>query len=547
MDMDIDISHMTLEQKAGQLVLCGFPGTEPSEGLLRLIREKQIGGVIYFARNIRDVRKTAELSSQLQEAAREAGAPPLFLMVDQEGGMVARLVDGIALMPGAMALAAGSTPEIAREAARICGEELRALGVNLNFAPVLDVNNNPRNPVIGVRSFGESPERVALFGEATVRGLQGAGVVATAKHFPGHGDTEVDSHLDLPTVPHSRERIFQVELRPFIQAIAAGVDSIMTSHVVFPAFEPDRLPVTLSHNVLTGLLRGELGFEGVIFTDCMEMKAISDFFGTVEASVMAIEAGADAVLVSHSLELQLGVVDAIVEAVRSGRLTEERIDASVRRLLALKSKRGIGQKTGSLEERLARVGTTANTEAAKRMSEASITVVKRDAGLMPIAAGEVAEELLVLSVQPTVVTLVDDALETPMTLGKALTSCGVRLQEQVIALADAGTAVDEWIELAAPYERIVVATYNACFDKAQALLVNGLIARGKRPIVVSTRLPYDLQSFPDVPAYVCTYESRPQALQSAAKVLTGQLPAKGRLPVSLSDSFPAGWGLVDDA
>jgi beta-N-acetylhexosaminidase len=545
--MNIDLSEMTLEQKAGQLVLCGFPGIEPSEGLLRLIREKWIGGVIYFARNIRDVRQTAELSGQLQEAAREVGAPPLFLMVDQEGGMVARLVDGIALMPGAMALAAGSTPENALEAARICGEELRALGVNLNFAPVLDVNNNSRNPVIGVRSFGESPERVSLFGEATVRGLQGAGVVATAKHFPGHGDTEVDSHLDLPTVPHSRERIFQVEQQPFIRAIAAGVDSIMTSHVVFPAFEPDRLPVTLSYNVLTGLLRGELGFEGVIFTDCMEMKAISDHFGTVEASVMAIEAGADAVLVSHSLELQLGVVDAIVEAVHSGRLTEERIDASVRRLLALKNKRKIGEEIGSLEERLAGVGTTANAEAARRMSEASITVVKRDAGLMPIAAGEAAEELLVLSVQPTVVTLVDDALEIPMTLGKALTSCGVRLQEQVIALADVGTTVDEWIKLAAPYKRIVVATYNACFDKAQALLVNGLIARGKRPIVVSTRLPYDLQSFPDVPAYVCTYESRPQALQSAAKVLTGQLPATGRLPVSLSDHFPAGWGLVDDA
>ncbi|WNQ11998.1 beta-N-acetylhexosaminidase [Paenibacillus aurantius] len=540
----MDISKLTLEEKAGQLVMCGFAGTEPSEEVLRLIGERHIGGVIYFARNVRDVRQIAELSDNLQEAARQAGLPPLFVMIDQEGGMVARITEGVALMPGAMALGAGSTPEEAYESARICGEELRALGVNLNFAPVLDVNNNPRNPVIGVRSFGESPERVASYGEAALRGLQAAGVVATAKHFPGHGDTEVDSHLDLPTVPHGRERIFEVELQPFIRAIGAEVDSIMSSHVVFPAFEPQRLPVTLSHHVLTGLLREELGYEGVIFTDCMEMHAISKHYGTVEACVMAIEAGADAVLVSHSFELQTGAIDAIVEAVRSGRLTEERLDASVSRLLALKKKRGIGAETRSLEERLAGVGTAAHLEAAKRWSEASVTVVKQEADLLPLAAGE---ETLVLSVQPAVVTLVDDALAVPLTLGKALEACGVQVREQAIPLADVARMSGEALEMAASYERIVVATYNACFDDAQALLVRELLARGKRPIVVATRMPYDLLAFPAVPVYVCLYESRPLALQSAAKVLAGQLPARGRLPVSLSGEFPAGWGVQGDA
>lgn len=535
---------MTLEEKAGQLVMGGFDGTEPSPEAMRLIREQRVGGIIYFARNVRDVRQVAELSDKLQQAAREAGTLPLFISIDQEGGMVARITDGVALMPGAMALAAGGSAEAAYKAARICGEELRELGINLNFAPVLDVNNNPRNPVIGVRSFGESPERVAAFGEAAVRGLQDAGVAATAKHFPGHGDTEVDSHLDLPIVPHGRERMLEIELKPFIRAIEAGVDCIMSAHIYFPAFEERRLPVTLSPSVLTGLLREELGYEGVIVTDCMEMHAISKHYGTVEAAVMAIEAGADAVLISHTYELQAGAIDAIVAAVRAGRLSEERIDASVKRLAALKEKRGLlaSAKAAAqpVEERLARVGVPAHREAAARISEASVTVVKND-GLLPLDG---SKPTLVLAVQPAVVTLVDDALEAPLTLGNALSSCGAKVFELVMPLAETGKLQAEALELASQYDQIVVATYNAHFDEAQGDLVRELLARGKRPVVVATRNPYDLLAFPDVPSYVCTYESRPLALWSAARLLAGRIPARGKLPVTVSPDYPAGWGLA---
>lgn len=540
----MDIRKLTLEEKVGQLVMGGFDGTEPSPEALRLIREQRVGGIIYFARNVRDVRQVAELSDQLQQAAREAGTLPLLISIDQEGGMVARITDGVALMPGAMALAAGSTAEDAYEAARICGEELSALGINWNFAPVLDVNNNPRNPVIGVRSFGESPERVAELGAATVRGLQDAGVAATAKHFPGHGDTEVDSHLDLPIVPHGRERMREVELKPFIRAMEAGVDCIMTSHIYFPAFEERKLPVTLSPSVLKGLLRGELGYEGVIVTDCMEMHAISKHYGTVKAAVLAIEAGADAVLVSHTYELQAGAVEAIVSAVQAGRISEERIDESVRRLLAVKQKLGLmahaeNPQQQPIHERLAGIDTPAHRDAAIRISEASVTVVKNDGDLLPL---EAEKPTLVLSVQPAVVTFVDDSLEASLTLGHELTACGRKVKEMVIPLAETDRLREEALALASGYEQIVVASYNAHFDEAQKALVRGLLTLGKRPIVVSTRNPYDLLAFPDVPAYVCTYESRPLALWSAARVLAGRIPARGKLPVTISADYPAGWG-----
>lgn len=259
----------------------------------------------------------------------------------------------------------------------ISGKELRALGINLNFAPVLDVNNNPDNPVIGVRSFGESAELVAEFGQRSVQGFQDANVVATAKHFPGHGDTSVDSHLDLPTIKHGQERIRSLELVPFIRAIEGGVDAIMSSHIYFPAFESEKLPATLSKAVLTGLLREELGYEGVIMTDCMEMNAIAEHYGTVAASVTAIEAGADLVLISHRLDRQIGAIDAIEQAVHEGRISEVRIDASVQRLLALKERRGLlVPQSGTAAE----VGTAEHCAVAERLSEASITLVKDEQG-----------------------------------------------------------------------------------------------------------------------------------------------------------------------
>ncbi|WP_409343507.1 beta-N-acetylhexosaminidase [Paenibacillus sp. MBLB4367] len=530
------IAAMSLRQKIGQMIQAGFEGLEPNESITELIEKHHLGGVILFARNIGSLDQVASLNERLQKSAVHAGTLPLWISIDQEGGMVARITEGVALMPGNMAIAAGGSADSAYRSAYVSGRELRALGINLNFAPVLDVNVNPDNPVIGVRSFGESPEEVGRFGIAAIRGYQEADVVATAKHFPGHGDTNVDSHLDLPTITHSRERIEQVELAPFRRAIAGGVDAIMSSHIYFPAFESQKLPATLSHAVLTGLLRQELGYEGVIMTDCMEMQAISDHYGTVRAAVMAVEAGADTVLISHRFDLQAGAIEALVEAVESGRISEARIDESVMRLLALKQKRGLlaggppsDGKDGYLP--FAQIGSAEHREVARRISEASITLVKDEQGLLPLAA----VKTLVISFEAAVSSFVDEAIAIKTTLGNALSVEGVDAEEVVIPVAEASSRLANTLERAQSpeYAQIVIGTYNASLNPAQAELVQAVHALGKKLVVVALRIPYDLRRFPDVSTYLAAYESRPLALQSAAKVLTGKIAAEGKLPVTL--------------
>lgn len=542
------VSAMSLRRKIGQMLHCGFHGLEPGEDIARLIRESHIGGVILFARNVRDVRQVAAMNAELQRIALEAGAPPLTIAIDQEGGMVARLTEGVALMPGNMAIAAGGEPQAAYEAARVAGKELRALGINLNYAPVLDVNVNPANPVIGVRSYGESPELVGDFGLMAIAGLQDAGVTATAKHFPGHGDTDVDSHLDLPTIAHARERIYAVELAPFVRAIAAGVDAIMSSHIYFPAFETEKLPVTLSRCVLTGLLRDELGFDGVIMTDCMEMKAIADHYGTVEAAVLAVEAGADCVLISHRHDLQEAAIEALVAAVESGRLSESRIDASVGRLLAMKRRRGVtagavaavADETYYAGESFRSVGSREHREIARRISEASVTRVKAEAGTLPLGR----KRTLVVSVQAAAVSEVDESVDLPVTLGQALASQGIDVEERTVVLDRVGDQAEALVRLAANggFKQVVIGTYNASFRPDQAALVRAVMEAGVKPVVVALRNPYDIAAFPDVPAYLAIYESRPLALRSAAKALAGVIEAKGRLPVTIRRDIPASSG-----
>ncbi|MFB0844055.1 beta-N-acetylhexosaminidase [Paenibacillus oleatilyticus] len=533
----MELAGMTLEDKVGQLIQAGFHSLEPDEHILDLIERRRIGGVILFARNVQSTAQVAALTGKLQEAAQRAGTAPLWISIDQEGGMVARITEGVALMPGAMVIAAGGSEEAAYEAALVAGRELRALGVNMNFAPDLDINNNPANPVIGVRSFGEAPEAVAEYGAASIRGFQEAGVSATAKHFPGHGDTTTDSHLDLPTIPHSRERIEAVELVPFRRAVAAGVDAVMSSHIVFPAFEPEWLPATLSRRVLTGLLREELGFDGVIVTDCMEMQAIAAHYGTVQAAVMAVEAGADIVLISHSRELQEGALDALLEAVRSGRISEERIDASVRRLLALKRKR-LASGTESHEAALRLVGCEVHRQTARRISETSVTLVKDEERLLPLRR----VPTLVIHTSAVATSIADEAVDMPHTLGKALAAQGLDVIERIIPVSPDGEALQALLTQAKPFGQVVVGTYNASFYPGQVRLIEALQSLGKRPVVVALRNPYDLREFPDVSTYAAVYESRPLALDSAAKGLTGAIPMRGRLPVTVSEAYPAGWG-----
>jgi beta-N-acetylhexosaminidase len=336
---------MNLNEKIGQMLVLGWMGDSEDELLTlsdrprRMVADMHVGGVILMTRNTRTPDQMRKLTGDLQALAAESDLPPLLICIDQEGGPKTRLTPPHFRASRDM-WAVGETgdPREARAEAAAIGNELKSMGINWDLAPVLDVNNNPANPVIGRRSFGDDPSKVATMAAEAVRGLQGdAGVMACGKHFPGHGDTSVDSHAALPVIEHSLDRLQSVELSPFRSAIDAGIASIMTSHILFPALDPE-LPATLSRRILTGLLRGTLGFEGVIVTDCLEMRGVAGRWSYADAAVLSVQAGADMLLCCHTPDAQAQVRVGLLEAVRSGRITEQRIDVSLERVLKAKAR-----------------------------------------------------------------------------------------------------------------------------------------------------------------------------------------------------------------
>ena len=514
--------QLDLKEKIGQLFMCGFNGFEPTNEIVGLIKEYGIGGIIYFRRNLRDSAQVEERSAKLQEAS----ADPLFIAIDQEGGMVVRLEDGVTVMPGAMAQGAAGNVDLTYEAARWSGAELRKIGINMNFAPCLDVNNNPQNPVIGVRSYGEDPKRVAELGLAAIHGYGDGGISAVAKHFPGHGDTAVDSHHALPVVPHAIDRLNEVELIPFRQAIEQRVDAIMTAHVVFPAFEPGNIPATLSERILTGLLRKQLGFEGVIVTDCLEMNAISETIGVARGAVDAIKAGADLILVSHRADRQRAALEAVMEAVMTGEISESRIEEAARRNWELKQWRGLFRTDIPSTNR------DKAEEVQRELSEASVTVVKGGANLPLSKAGKT----VVVWTEARVGTEVIEVIKQEWTLGAALSKEGYEIREVRIGIQPTADEAAEVRSATADCRTVVFASYDAGFSAGQTELIKELSANSDFAFVwVATRTPYDLLVAPEAPTYLCTYENKPAMMTALAGVLSGTLPVKAKQPVTIGN------------
>jgi beta-N-acetylhexosaminidase len=525
--MEYRLANMSLEEKVGQLFQIGFSDPVVSDQVRDMIENYHVGGVIYFSRNIENLEQTAELSNKLQQLALNSGAEiPLFISADQEGGIVTRL-KGATHFPGNMALGAASDQNLTEKVAESTASELKNLGINVNLAPVLDVNNNPANPVIGVRSFGERPELVAELGAAYIKGLQSEGVTATAKHFPGHGDTDTDSHLDLPIIKHQRSRLDKVELYPFKKAIAAGVDSIMTAHVYFPAIEKEEgIPATLSKSVLTGLLRDELKFEGLIITDCMEMNAIVNTFGTVEGAVRTIEAGSDTVLVSHSYQRQKNAIESVIEAVKSGRISEERIDASVKRILTLKGKRINLEKVDQADP--AQVDFKSHQKTAQKLAEKALTLVKNDE-LFPLENIK-KKKVTVIDFEMGRVSLAEDEGEKTNLFVNYLSQeinnlKHIRLQDNTTL----STAAKEKLE---DSDLIIVCTYNAAVNKYQAELAEDLAEKNK-VTVLALRNPYDYKLLAKTQAFITTYDYSPANQRAAADFILGKIEAQGKLPVTV--------------
>jgi beta-N-acetylhexosaminidase len=331
-------------RRVGQRFMVGFEGLTASADVKALVREFGVGGIVLFARNVAEPEQVAELVRELQAAARDAGHErPLFVAVDQEGGRVARLREPWTLWPAARAVGRAGSEELSEQVGRALASELSACGIRWDFAPCVDVDTNPRNPVIGDRSFGDDPDLVGRLGAAMIRGLQGGGVAASAKHFPGHGDTELDSHHELPAVDHSRSRLEDVELRPFRAAIAAGVASVMTSHILVRELDAER-PATLSPAVIGGLLRKDLGWTGVVVTDDLEMKAVAARHTPARIAVMAAQAGCDLMASCKTHDSQVEAIEALVRACESGEVPFKEAEAAEARLRALKERFLVGYR-----------------------------------------------------------------------------------------------------------------------------------------------------------------------------------------------------------
>ena len=491
------------------------------------------------------------LGSPLEVAAKinafqRLAKVPLLISSDVEPGL-GRLEGGIfspytytggsaTILPTNMAIGATGREANAEEAGRITGVEARAIGIHLAFAPVVDVNNNPANPVINTRSFGEDPAAVARLGAAFVRGVQGAGVAATAKHFPGHGDTDTDSHLALPVVTSDRARLDAMELVPFRASIEAGVAGIMTAHIALPAIGPAGLPATLSPDIVTGLLRNGLHFRGLTVTDALSMEGVGQGYTIEQSAVMAVLAGSDMLLKPTDTRR---AINAVVAAVERGDISRERIDASVRRLLELKVRVGaVAHPIVALDSLRAVVGSAEHRAAARRIATEAITLLRDERSLVPVAAG-------------SPVVIVSYATELDIEAGRVFTAelAGLLKGARVTRITPR-TARPQLDSLVRPGERVIVSTHVRTIEGAGRLSVAAPVAAwidslaAVQPvIVVAHGNPYVLREFPRVGSYLVTYGRGPALEQAAARAIAGQAPINGRSPISLPGYFARGDGL----
>jgi beta-N-acetylhexosaminidase len=553
---------MTLEEKVGQLFVTrvyGHSATAPDQAdvdanlkeigvrtAAEMIARYRVGGIIYFtwAHNTRDPHQIADLSNGIQRAS--LGQPrglPVLISTDQEHGIVCRVGEPATLFPGAMAIGAGGARKDARALGRIAGQELRALGIRQNYSPVADVNVNPANPVIGVRSFGADPRKVAGLVAAEVSGYQGAGVAATAKHFPGHGDTAVDSHYGFPVITHSRELWEKLDAVPFRAAIRAGIDSIMTAHIQFPALDPSGDPATLSHPILTGILRGELGYDGVVVTDSLGMEGVRTKYGDDRVPVLALKAGVDQLLNPPSLDVAW---NAVLKAVQDGELTEARLDESVLRILRLKSRLRLFQEPYVSQGGVTRtVGTPAHLAAADGIAERTTTLLVNEERLLPLSR-RTHRRLLVVGADPAS----PSGTTGPPTgvLAAALTELGFTATALSTGTAPTAAVVARAVAAARDADAVIVGTYN--ITAAQKALVEQLVATGRPVVAIAIRNPYDVAQLPYVPAYLATYSWTDVELRAAARVIAGRAAPRGRLPVPVQRAddpakvlYPVGYGL----
>ena len=495
-------ANLSIEDKAAQLIMIDIPDQQLGERSAQHLRTHAWNGVILFAKNVKERHQVSEL---IKDIHKNAKITP-FMAVDQEGGLVDRFrYPEMSLSPGAMALGVADNEEDVYNAHRIMGEELRDLGIHIDFAPCVDVNNNPRNPIIGVRSFSADPQKVATLGCAAIHGLRDGGVIPTAKHFPGHGNTDTDSHLALPSIKGTRQQLEETELVPFKAAIKENVEAIMTAHIVFPALDAE-LPATLSKTILTGFLRQELGYDGVIVTDSLSMKSIANTWGFGEATVMSIEAGADLVLALGTFEQQLESFNALVEAVKSGRISEARLNESLARLEKLRcNHQGLPQAEilNTQEHRAQMDAIVAKTAEILRdknallplhlNSEAKVAVVSPD--LLPQSPlGEVSQSL---------------------NLAPILAKYGIEAQEFKFNMASFGPPLNQLVRDLQGFDYVMLALYaRGQLSDSQKELAREIPQVCANTIILPLSSPYFLEDMDWIDTAVTAYNYSRASLEA---------------------------------
>lgn len=548
---DSVLASMTLREKAAQIVWPSLYGDYTSgdspqwRRLTQYIQQEKVGGFTI------SVGSPIEVAAKLN-ALQSMSKIPLLFGADLEAGagfrarggyFVPNAIDlgGAIVFPPEMAIGATRDTTLAYEQGRLTALEGRALGIHIAYAPVLDVNNNPDNPVINTRSYGEDPQLAARMGVAFIHGLQDHGMIATGKHFPGHGDTGVNSHLALPVVTVSRSRLDTVELVPFRAAVNGGVGAIMSFHGAMPALDSSGVPGTLSSKVLTGLLRGEMGFRGIIISDAMDMRGVLDQFGASEAVKRAIAAGIDVLI--QPLDVPQ-TIDAVVAGVAEGRYTEARLDSSVRRVLETKRKLGLAQnKLVDLSALRFLVGDSSNLQIARRVAEKSITLVKDSLRQVPLAVDSNAR---VLSI--TVARRAD--LPAGNAFNAELRTGLPKLRTEFVATEDAALNYPRLIAAADSADVTVVGSYvgqswdavSASAPQAFTDFVQTLVQRRRKPIVVAFGNPYMLQQLPWVSAYLVAWGGFPVSQTAAARALLGTSAISGHLPISIPPYVSRGVG-----
>lgn len=514
--------NLTLREKIGQRLVVGFSGTEITDELENMIKQYKISNIILFKENIVSGSKLKKLCCDLQCLIKKHTGTGAFITIDQEGGMVTRLAEDSVNIPGAMAIAATGNTEYAYQAGKITGKQLKKLGVNFNLAPVADINSNMDNPVIGVRSYGDTPERVAEYVEAMTRGLMDGGVMASAKHFPGHGDTDIDSHLGLPQINKSFEELEKCELIPFKKLIQTGIPAITTAHILFPKIEPNKIPATMSRKIVNDILKEKLGFQGLVISDCMEMQAIKKSYGTIEGVKLAMKAGVDLIFISHTTSLVKDVSDTLMEAFDSGELSLEEMDCSVNKILHWKNRYVDDCKEQNIFDE--EYGKNYVLQLLKK----TLTPVQMPTPDLP----EIGEKPLFIGPLPFRATNAsnkkDGTLDFPMYMAERLGGQG-----RMISGDPDSREIEDTLKEAKTYSSVVIATYNGHLYKGQLKLIENVAKINDRVIAFALRNPYDLRNLPDKVYGVAVFEYTSNSLEILAELLKNPYELEGVLPVKM--------------